>query len=145
MEKRSAPMIKLSYKVLNSKDFNESLAMLTTQKGFTSFAVAYNIAKISKKFAEELATARQMYATWTKEFFATDESGKFKMAENPHPLCPFELKEGVKEEFEKKLSEFMNTEIKIDAKPLKPEEMGEVNLSPMEVLALEPLFEISQK
>ena len=136
-------MIKISYKELNSEGLNQALAQLGSQSNFASFDAAYNVAKITKQFQENLEIAREMYAKWTKEFLVVDEAGKLKPATVPHPLCPWEIKEGMTEEFNKKMEEFLNTQAEINAMPLTPQALGNVKLSPHQILNLKPLFDSS--
>ncbi len=134
-------MIKLTYKELNSEGFNEGLKALMNQKNFATFQATYNVSKIIRKFNKELSQARELFAQWTKEYTAKNEDGTPKMATNPHPLFPFEIVEGKAEEFSKKIDEFMNTEIVIEAMPVKATDLENVHLSPKQILALEPIFD----
>jgi hypothetical protein len=132
-------VIKLNYKTLNSEGFNQALAQLSAQNGFASFDATYNVAKIAKQFGEELKLARELYGKWTEKFLVKGEDGKFKMSAKPH-LCPWEIKEGLEEEFNKAMEDFLNTEITLNAKPLAIHDLGQIRLSPHQVLALEPIF-----
>jgi len=135
--------IKLDYKTLNSEQFNHALAVLSNQTGFSNFTAAYNVAKIAKQFGEELKLARELYSKWSDEFVVKDESGKPKMAEKPHPLCPWEIKEGMITKFDEEMQKFLNTQVVISAKPLSIQDLGQIRLSPAQVLALEPIFDPS--
>ena len=134
-------MIKLNYKTLNSEGFNQALAQLSAQNGFATFDATYNVARIAKQFGEELKLARELYGKWTKKFLVKGEDGKFKPAQKPHPLCPWEIKEGMDEEFNKAMEDFLKTEISLNAKPLAIHDLGGVKVSPHQVLALEPIFD----
>lgn len=136
-------MIKLNYKTLNSESFNQALANLSSQSGFSDFQAAYNVAKITKAFAEEIKTARELYAKWTEEFIVKDENGKPKKATTPHALCPWEIKEDKLEEFNKAMDDFMKTEVTLPARPLKIQDLGQIRLAPAQVLSLEPIFDPS--
>lgn len=141
--KRRVSVIKLNYKTLNSEGFNQALAQLSAQNGFASFDATYNVAKIAKQFGEELKHARELYGKWTEKFLVKGEDGKFKPAQKPHPLCPWEIKEGMEEEFNKAMEDFLKTEVTLNAKPLGINELGSIRLSPHQVLALEPIFDPS--
>jgi len=141
--KRRVSVIKLNYKTLNSEGFNQALAQLSAQSGFASFDATYNVAKIAKQFGEELKLARELYGKWTEKFLVKGEDGKFKPAQKPHPLCPWEIKEGMEEEFNKAMEDFLKTEISLNAKPLAIHDLGQIRLSPHQVLALEPIFDPS--
>jgi len=141
--KKGANVIKLNYKTLNSEGFNQALGQLSAQNGFASFDATYNVAKLTKHFGEELKLARELYSKWTEKFLVKGEDGKFKMATKPHPLCPWEIKEGMEEEFNKAMEDFLKTEVTLSAKPLSIHDLGQVRLSPQQVLALEPIFDPS--
>ena len=142
-KRKEASMITLDYKTLNSEQFNHALAVLSNQTGFSNFQAAYNVAKIAKQFGEELKTARELYGKWTEEFLVKDENGKNKMAEKPHPLCPFEIKDGMITKFDEEMDKFLNTKITLAAAPLSISDLGSIKLSPAQVLALEPIFDPS--
>lgn len=141
--KKGVNVIKINYKTLNSEGFNQALATLASQTGFSSFDATYNVAKIAKQFGEELKMARELYAKWTKPFLVTDEAGNFKRAEKPHPLCPWEVQEGKMEDFNKAMDDFLKTEVTIQAKPLAVHDLGQIRLAPTQVLNLEPIFDPS--
>lgn len=142
-KERMRRMIKLSYKTLNSESFNQAIGLLASQNAFATFDATYNVAKITKKFHQELTMARELYSKWTEKFFEKDEAGKFKMAEKPHPLTPWKIKDGMEEEFNKAMEDFLKTEITIAAKPLAIHDLGGVKLSPQQIIALEPIFDPS--
>lgn len=133
-------MITLDYKTLNSDGFNQALAVLSNQTGFSTFQAAYNVAKIARQFGEELKIARELYTKWSDEFFVKDENGKHKMATTPNPHSPFELKEGTSEKFQEEMDKFLKTSVQIKASPLQVHDLGNIRLSPAQVLALEPIF-----
>jgi hypothetical protein len=133
-------MIKLSYKLMNNEGFNEALATLSSSKGFADVRTAYNVGKIAKKYSEALQVARRVYTEKSEKFLVKDDTGAFVQAETPNGLCPFQIKEGMKEEFEAMMADFMQTEIAIEVFPLELESLGDVKLSPLQVLALEPLL-----
>lgn len=140
---KGANMITLNYKTLNSEQFNHALATLSNQTGFSNFQAAYNVAKIAKQFGEELKIARELFSKWTDEFVVKDEAGKNKMASTPHPLCPWEIKEGMITKFDEEMDKFLKTQITIKASPLSIADLGQIRLSPAQVLALEPIFDPS--
>lgn len=140
---KGAPMIKLSYKTLNSASFNETLGYLSQQKDFANFQAAYNVAKLMRKVQEELKIARELYTKKTDELLVKDEKGQHVLAKTPTSYTPFEILEGKTEEFGKLLEEFLATEIEIEGRYLQVTEMGQVKLSPQQMLNLEPIWDPS--
>lgn len=143
IKERKHRMITLSYKQLNSESFNQALGQLAHQTGFSNFQASYNVAKLTRQFHEELKIAREEYSKWTDAFVVKGEDGKPLMSEKPHPLCPWKIAEGKEEEFEKKMNEFLSHQITLKARPLHIHDLGNIQLSPQQVLALEPIFDPS--
>ena len=140
---KGAPMIKMTYKTLNSASFNQTLDFLSAQSNFANFNVVYNIAKLSKKIKDELNLARELYNKATDSLLVKDEKGAPVMAKTPNPFTPFEIIEGKTEEFGKCMEDFLAKEIAIEGRHLQIAEMGAVKLSPNQLLALEPIFDPS--
>jgi len=138
-------MIKLDYRTLNSEAFNKALVSLIKQEGFSTARVAYNISKIYRLFRKELAFAREQYAKMVKPFLVTDENGEFKISEKRHPFCPWEILEGKEESFNTLIHDFLSTEVILEVTPLSLNDMGSVKLSPADLMALEPIFELSEQ
>jgi hypothetical protein len=136
-------MIPLNYLILNSQAFNTALASLAGQKGFKDFKTTYNVAKIQRSVAKNINQAKNEYASWIKDFAVLDEAGKPKLAANPTPICPWEIKEEKKEEFYKKVEAFLITKVEINVPPITMESLGDVKLAPNDLLALQPIFDPS--
>ncbi len=142
--KKGAPtMIKLTYKTLNSQSFNQALEYLTAQQGFANFNAAYNVAKISRKIQEELKIARELYTKATDVLLEKDEKGQPVMAKTPNPWTPFQILEGKTEEYGKLFEEFLAKEIQIEGRYIQTQDVGNVKLSPQQMLTLEPIFDPS--
>lgn len=135
--------ISLDFKILNSAAFNEAMQMLSARNDFSDFQAAYNVAKIKKAVDAELKTAREMFAKWTEEFFEKDENGQNKFAEKPGAVTPFQVKEGMQEQFDAQMEKFLATEVKILASAVKRADLGRIVLSPNQVVALEPILDLS--
>jgi hypothetical protein len=135
--------ITIDFKILNSAAFNEAIQMLSARNDFSDFQAAYNVAKIKKGIDAELKTAREMFAKWTEEFFEKDENGQNKFAAQPGPVTPFEIKEGMKDQFDAQMEKFLATEVKIGASAIRRSDLGRIVLSPNQVVALEPILDLS--
>lgn len=139
-KRKEVNVITIDYKTLNSEGFNQALSLLSNQTGFASFQAAYNVAKITKQHFEELKIARDLYNKWTDPYLVKDEKGAPKRATKAHPLCPWEIIEGKEKEFDDELEKFLKTSVKIEARPLMLNELGAIQLSPAQLIALEPIF-----
>jgi hypothetical protein len=137
--------IKLNYGQINSSEFNQSLMLLSAQNGFSSMQSSYNVARIVRQFNKELKTARELYNNFVKEFTKKDEKGNpvpLSEGATPHPYCPWELEEGKRAEFDKKIDEFLKVEVEIQSHPLKLSDLGTIKLSPQHLMALEPIMDL---
>jgi len=136
-------MLKINYKLLNSDIFNKELSELTKKSGFSNFKASYNVAKIARKFTKELGMARGAYADWIKEYLVKEEDGKFKLSEPPNQYTPYQIQDGKEEEVAKKVEDFFATELEIEAAPITLDDLGSIQLTPHQILVLEPIFDPS--
>lgn len=136
-------MIKLTYKQLNSAEFNQALQSLSRQTGFAGFQASYSMAKIARKFQEELKIARELFDKKADEFIEKDSKGDRMIAEKAHPSMPWKLIEGKENAYEEMLSDFLKTEVTLDASPLRAFQLGSVQLSPNHMLVLEPILDVA--
>jgi hypothetical protein len=125
-------MIKLNYKSLNSGQFNQAVFNLMSQNGFASNDVSKNLAGMFRQFQSALMKARNSYNEMSKEFMDTSEDGKTQT-----------VKPDMKDVFDKKMEEFMATEVTFLAEPIKESDLGQVRLSPAQLLELEPILDPS--
>lgn len=139
-KRKESQVITIDYKTLNSEGFNQALSLLSNQTGFANFQAAYNVAKITKQHFEELKIARELYNKWTDPYIVKDEAGVPKRAAKAHPLCPWEIKEGMEKQFDEELEKFLKTSVEIKARPMMMNELGMIQLSPAQLIALEPIF-----
>jgi hypothetical protein len=139
-EDKMGPTITIDYKTLNSGVFSEVVDMLANQSQWGNFQAAYNWAKFVRQFNEELKTARELYAKWTAEYTVKDVDGNPKMAATPLQYCPFELKEGMTEKFNEAMENFLKTTIAIQASLITVQDLGNIRLSPAQLLVLEPVL-----
>lgn len=141
-------MIKITFKELNSQAFNQALKYLSSQNGFSNFQEAYNMTKIVRQYHEQQKIAHEMFLKFAKDYCEVDEKGNLVIAppEAPkHPFCPWAFKEGKQAEFDEKITEFFKTEATIEARALKPEALGNIDLSPNQIITLEPIFSVAEQ
>lgn len=117
--------------VMNSMETLQKLAGQTF-KGKTAF----QIARILKKLDEEIKTFNDTRAALINKYGKRNENGELIVDENGN--CS--LKEDGLVDFNKELSELLNTVIEVNAEKLNVEELSEGSFTPGEMIVLEPFF-----
>lgn len=137
-------MIQLSNQLLNSREFSVSLSKLKAAQGL-DVKTMYAVSKICKKVEAWIGDGRDVYSKMIRANAALDENGRLlpEIASNGNPIPgSFQVLPERKEELEKQMAEFMNTEFEIKIGRLNPEKFQGANLTPGDLIALEPLFEL---
>ncbi len=135
-------MIKLTYEQINSQSLNEGLQALSKEKNFPSFQSSYNVSKIVRKIEKEQKLARELYHGFLKDFVVVDEKGVPQFKKDA-PYGEFDFLEGKKDEFEKKVKDFMTVEVEIHAKPITADDLCSIKLAPHLINAIEPILDLS--
>lgn len=138
-------MIKIKYKTINDKKFMEAIVHLSTLSGFENAEAAYNVTRILRQIMQVLKTTREEYAEMVKPFLVKDDKGNYKLLEKPELMCPFEIIDGKKEELKTLIEEFLQKEATLESHPLTLKSLNKVDLSPSQIIDLEPIFDISQQ
>lgn len=133
-------MLKLKFKNLNDENFSKALAKISVDPGWATFQAAYNVSKILRRIKNELTSARETHLSILKNYAKTDENGGFLTHKSGG--FPFEIKEDLKEEYETKMKEFLETEVELDCTTIKANDIGSVKLTPSEIDTLSPIIEI---
>lgn len=133
-------MLKIKFKNLNDENFSRVLAKISTDPGWSTFRAAYNVSKILRRIKSELGTAREAHLKILENYAKKDEKGGFLVHKKGG--LPYEIKEELKAEYEKKMKEFLETEVDIDCVAIKEEDIGDVKLTPQEIDTLSPIFQI---
>jgi hypothetical protein len=131
-------MFKLTYENLQNPMFARSLGKLASFPGYASPKVAYGIAKIVKKVNDERQTFEKLYNDMLKLHAEVDEkTGDVK--DNGQGIAVWKSDEE-KKKFETKMKEFVAIEFEVPNNRLTLQDIGDVKLSPSEMLALESLI-----
>jgi hypothetical protein len=140
-KKGVAPMIKFTFKELNSMVFNNALDELVKQPTLANFKATYNVARIKRQLSNEMQTAKELYIKLSNDYHAKDEKGEFIPTEIPNPHSPFKIVEGKEEEFSQKMEDFLSTEVTLESYPVTEADLVNVKLSPQQLMALEPILD----
>lgn len=132
-------MIKLTFNQLNNPNFGGAITKLAQQVGFASPSVAYNVSRIMRQISAKTKEARNEFAVFAEAFTMKDENGKFVPAEEMGAY-PFKVIPEQKEAFEAQTVAFFNTETTIESNPLTIEDLGSVEISPADLLALDGII-----
>lgn len=130
----------LDYKTLNDDRFYTSLAKLSAEVSIPDFKTSYNIGKIKRRCAKEIHAARDEHQKILKDCAQWDEEGKLVKEEGKM----YTIKPEKQETYEAKMKDFLEHEFEVDCWKVEPDKLGETPLTPDEVMALEPIMEISE-
>lgn len=122
--------ITLKVKHLNDGNFHAGIRKLSNHANYPTFGTAFMIGKLAKAIAKETGNVQSIYKTTLKHY--TDESGE------PHPET--------KAEYDKKMEEFMSTDVVLGEgqfKQINVNAVSKVGLTPAEIVVLEPIFDPS--
>lgn len=128
----------ISYKDLRSDAFVQAMGKIAGSPNFKNIKVAYNISRMAKRLQTEITASQKIWLELVTKYIEV----------NPKTLAPerdgnsFKWKEGVNaEEADKALTDYINTEIKVDRYKLKLQDLEPAGLSPNDLIALEPMLE----
>lgn len=133
--------IKVKYSDINNSAFNQALIKLSKETGFTNFKASYNVARILRQITSEINIARELHGNWSKEYFLKDEEGKF--VPEPKSQFMFKIQPEKEQEFYTKWKDFLATEVEIKSDVIKLDDLGNVKISPEDIVALTPIMEAS--
>lgn len=135
-------MIRIGYDVIVSKGFQDGMKKLLAYPGFKNFSVAFNAGKISQEVDIHTMGLKKSIHALAKEFAILDEKGEIKTPEGA-PEGAFQVPNEKIEEWEAKVAELQARELVVDRPKFKAEDLSDVGLTPVEILALEGLIEIT--
>lgn len=146
-------MFKLKFADTKSREFLMAYSKVMQFTGFKDTKVAYNIAKIGRKFDQEAKTCQELYLKLLKGYAKLDEKGEIAPREEESVNAKGEkvmlkvpntfviLEEKVKDgSWEKALTEFDETEIELHCHKIKLSDLDGAKLSPLDLTVLEPLL-----
>lgn len=122
--------IKLTYQDINNQNLAMALGKLATKTGFT-MKTAYNISKIKEKVMKEVERGRELFNKLHSKYW-------------PDPNNQTELPEDQKKAYDKDFEEFMSLTFEVPYYKLKLSELEKAELTPDEILALEPIVDTSE-
>jgi hypothetical protein len=128
----------LKYKHINTPSFVEALAKLGRYDRLKDFKLAYNIAKIIRRFDAESTIAQELFVKLVRQHCKLDENGLIIPADGKPGS--FEILEGKETEWVQARKDFDEMEFELDCHKIRVEQLDGAPLSPMELVALEPLL-----
>lgn len=144
-------MFTLTFSELMNPEFTSSLRKLMNYNGYADTRLAYNVAKIGRKYQQEARTCQDLYIKHIKKFANLDDKGNFvpRMREllnakgekisTPEPDS-YTIPPEKMEAFEKATEEFRNTVFEIQCHKVKLADVAGAKLTPNDMNLLEPLL-----
>lgn len=128
-------MIKTTYKQIRNPQFLGTFAKIGQHTKFKHTNAAYHVAKLYKAMTEEIRTAQDIFQNLVKEYALLDEAGNIV----PQKDMPdsYTIPTERHEAWKAALKDFNDKEITIDQKPILYGNIVDINLSPVEMLAVE--------
>jgi len=135
-------MVKVKFRHLNDNNFSAVLAKLANETSWTSFQQAYNVSKLLRRIHKELGLARETHIKMLEQYAIKDEEGKYLAEPETPGGLPYKISDEKKDEYEKKMQEFLETEVEIDCQPIDTEELNNIKLTPVEITTIEPILNL---
>lgn len=131
-------MLKVTYGQLQNENFKRAMGKVANCPLFKNPKLAYNVAKISGRIAEEAKLADKLREKMVNEYAKKTDDGKIE----PHNGIPgtFWIPEDKQKEWGEKLEEYHAVAFDIDRPALSLDELMPAALTPLEINALEPLI-----
>lgn len=133
-------MLTLTYGQLRDSNFNRAMEKMANFSGFKSPKVAYNVAKINRRYLDEIEVSQGIFQKMVDQYAKKTEDGKLE----PHKGVPgtFSIPEDTQAEWDAKLKEFQSIEWTIDRPRVNFDDLADVKLTPAEIMALDPLLAV---
>jgi len=128
----------IDYWTLRKPGFQAAMGKLARGSGIKDIKARYNIARMTDLMNQEIKTANQLFRDLADQYLAKDEKGvPFKDDDGNWAIA-----DGAdKEEFEQKFEEFHNHKIKIERHLVRLEDIEPVDLSPGDLIELDPIID----
>lgn len=138
--------IKLQYQVFDDKPFVRALAKLSNFP-FRNQQTAYRIARLVRKYEQELKTGQDLWIKLLKQYASLDEKGGFVPAKIAMPdgttkedPAKYDIPTDKLEAFRQAEKDFNAVEFEIPTWPVTLEEIKDVGLTAHELIAIEGLL-----
>lgn len=147
-------MFKLKFGDTKSREFLQAYSKVMTFTGYKDMKVAYNIAKIGRKYDSEAKICQELWLKLLKNYAKLDDKGNIapRMQEsinakgekvstkvpNTYEILPEKVEDG---SWEKATIDFDATEFEIPCHKIKLADLAEAKLAPMDLMVLEPMID----
>ena len=136
-------MFKLKYSDMKSREFIMALGKCMQNTNYKSTTIAYNVAKIGRKFDQETKICQELYLKVIKAHAKLDEKGNIApRVEGGKPVPnTYEISDDKVEAWKKACEDFDNTLIEIPCNKINLSDLENAGMSPADLVALEPVLE----
>jgi hypothetical protein len=129
-------MFKLSYMDLRSDSFRKAVNKLANCNQFKDVKVSFQIGRLAKEVDTKLVASQKEWLELADPLLQRNDKGDFALDVNG-----FTFKDGIEKDMaEKAIEEFTKKEILFDHPRLTLKDLAPASLSPVELVALEPLL-----
>lgn len=134
--------VQIDYATLRNPDFVTALTKLGGHS-FKNSMTGYNVARLIRKHKIEAATNQDLFVKLIKRFADLDASGNFvpkKDKEGKEIFGSFNVPEEKMKDLDGAYAEFAKIEVNVPFNKISPEQLEDVGLTPMELIAIDMLL-----
>lgn len=129
-------MFEVSYESLRSRGFQQAFRKVMDCPGIVDIKASYNIARMGKLFDQEIKIANGLFIKLLKEYVEFTPEGQPKRTGDK-----WRIKEDVDEAAAMEaIEKFHQNTIKVERHKIQPEVIRGANLTPNDLLTLEPVL-----
>jgi len=135
-------MFKLKFADIKSREFMQAYLKLINFNEFKETKVAYNVAKIDRKFQQELKLSQDLYVKLIKQYAVLDDKGEIACRIENETAIPntYVIDPAKVEAWEVAVKEFDATEFEIPCQKLTLANLEGIQLSPNDFNAIEAMI-----
>lgn len=146
-------MFKLKFSDTKSREFLMAYSKVMQFTGFKDTKIAYNVAKIGRKFDAEAKICQELFIKLLKNYAKLEENGELAPREdevinaksekvkikvpNTYQILPEKIEDG---SWAKALEEFDASEFEVHCHKIKLADLDGAKLSPLDLTILDPLI-----
>jgi hypothetical protein len=129
-------MFTLTFRQLKDQQFAQALGKLANFGRYRDQKVTYNIARMIVLIDQHKTAMREAFLALIKKYAVLDEKGNLKVAEDGG----ITVQDEKKKEWDEAATSFHEQAVEIKRHKIKLEDLQGVELTPLDLLALEPVM-----
>ncbi len=133
--------VSVKFDDLRDPTYRNALRKLGNCMCFESTKVAYDVGRLVKAILkDEFQTMVELEEQLVKKYAELDDKGNLALFDTENGQKQYKILDGKEEEFAAARKEFYSTVVTVEKNPIALRHVEEAGLSPMELVALEPLL-----